>query len=338
MEYHCFGSIQLIILMEYLWYVSNNLPTYDNIITATYADDTAILSAHPCPDTASLRLQEHLHRLEEWYKAMTAHPRISHNYLLARRRASLCIFTLTVYSRESVTAINATPKIRKEKLNLLPVSGMHRDPCWARTTRHLATAVSRCISPALHRTRDLCAPRTAQGEDEEASRRCGALVRISSHLLHDRKLASPRSTTLRCAILLRWRLLLLGLTLPRRGRRPLRCCRRRSSLFDRGHGPSLRMVACGPSRLVLALAPALVATAAHAPGDCVRQITAAQHQTRTSATSLAIYSIAAAASAVAAEVLVEAAEAIYGSVAWASLPKKTPWRISRLSFFIGAWH
>uniref|UniRef100_A0ABD2VUV9 Uncharacterized protein n=1 Tax=Trichogramma kaykai TaxID=54128 RepID=A0ABD2VUV9_9HYME len=58
----------------------------------------------------------------------------------------------------------------------------------------------------------------------------------------------------------------------------------------------------------------LAATAAQAPGDCVRQAQARQHQPQSSTTSLAFGGIATAASAVAAEVLIEPATAIYGTV------------------------
>jgi hypothetical protein len=37
-------------------------------MTATYADDTAILASHQNPITALTNLQHHLNRLEKWLK------------------------------------------------------------------------------------------------------------------------------------------------------------------------------------------------------------------------------------------------------------------------------
>lgn len=45
-----------------------DIPTNEHTSTATYADDTAILSTHTNPETASLLLQNHLHELELWLK------------------------------------------------------------------------------------------------------------------------------------------------------------------------------------------------------------------------------------------------------------------------------
>ena len=38
------------------------------LLTATYADDTAILASHQNPTTASIKLQNHLNQFEKWLK------------------------------------------------------------------------------------------------------------------------------------------------------------------------------------------------------------------------------------------------------------------------------
>jgi hypothetical protein len=50
----------------YLLYTAD-LPTTPNTVLATFADDTAILSADPNPLTASLHLQHHLNLLQDWF-------------------------------------------------------------------------------------------------------------------------------------------------------------------------------------------------------------------------------------------------------------------------------
>lgn len=45
-----------------------DIPTTDYTTTATYADDTALLSAHSNPETASSQLQNHLTEVETWLK------------------------------------------------------------------------------------------------------------------------------------------------------------------------------------------------------------------------------------------------------------------------------
>ncbi|CAG4973470.1 unnamed protein product [Parnassius apollo] len=44
----------------------NHIPKTDYTTTATYADDTALLSAHSNPETASSQLQNHLIEVERW--------------------------------------------------------------------------------------------------------------------------------------------------------------------------------------------------------------------------------------------------------------------------------
>jgi len=43
-----------------------NLPETEETLTATYADDTAILASHEDPIVAATKLQTHLYRLEHW--------------------------------------------------------------------------------------------------------------------------------------------------------------------------------------------------------------------------------------------------------------------------------
>ena len=45
-----------------------DLPETEQTMTATYADDTAILASHHNPITASTNLQHHLNQLETWLK------------------------------------------------------------------------------------------------------------------------------------------------------------------------------------------------------------------------------------------------------------------------------
>uniref|UniRef100_A0A2A4IUM2 Reverse transcriptase domain-containing protein n=1 Tax=Heliothis virescens TaxID=7102 RepID=A0A2A4IUM2_HELVI len=44
-----------------------DLPTNDKVVTATYADDTAIMSVNENAQTASQNLQEHLNNVEKWF-------------------------------------------------------------------------------------------------------------------------------------------------------------------------------------------------------------------------------------------------------------------------------
>jgi hypothetical protein len=45
-----------------------DLPETEQTLTATYADDTAILASHHDPITVTEQLQYHLYRLEQWLK------------------------------------------------------------------------------------------------------------------------------------------------------------------------------------------------------------------------------------------------------------------------------
>jgi hypothetical protein len=51
----------------YLVYTSD-LPTSDNITTATFADDTAILATHEDPVIASMKLQAIINKIDYWAK------------------------------------------------------------------------------------------------------------------------------------------------------------------------------------------------------------------------------------------------------------------------------
>ena len=44
------------------------MPETEHTLTATYADDTAILASHQNPITASTNLQHHLNQFEKWLK------------------------------------------------------------------------------------------------------------------------------------------------------------------------------------------------------------------------------------------------------------------------------
>ncbi|CAG4969687.1 unnamed protein product [Colias eurytheme] len=56
----------------YIIYTAD-LPTSDNTIVATYADDTALLSTHSNPIIASDHLQNHIYKIEEWLKNWRIH-------------------------------------------------------------------------------------------------------------------------------------------------------------------------------------------------------------------------------------------------------------------------
>ena len=43
-----------------------DLPTSNQVFLSTFADDTAILSTHPNPQTASMQLKNHLKKVEKW--------------------------------------------------------------------------------------------------------------------------------------------------------------------------------------------------------------------------------------------------------------------------------
>ena len=45
-----------------------DLPETEHTMTATYADDTAILASHQNHITASINHQRHIHQLEKWLK------------------------------------------------------------------------------------------------------------------------------------------------------------------------------------------------------------------------------------------------------------------------------
>jgi hypothetical protein len=47
---------------------TSDLPTSTDVTIATFADDTAILSSHVNPNTASRELQDHLFKIQEWLK------------------------------------------------------------------------------------------------------------------------------------------------------------------------------------------------------------------------------------------------------------------------------
>jgi hypothetical protein len=46
----------------YTIYIAD-LPTSNKTILSTFADDTAIFTTHPDPTTASINLQDHLHKM-----------------------------------------------------------------------------------------------------------------------------------------------------------------------------------------------------------------------------------------------------------------------------------
>ncbi|GAB0091289.1 hypothetical protein DMENIID0001_061120 [Sergentomyia squamirostris] len=47
---------------------TSDMPTSDEVMTATYVDDTALVAVNKNPNTASRVLQEHLVFLEDWFK------------------------------------------------------------------------------------------------------------------------------------------------------------------------------------------------------------------------------------------------------------------------------
>jgi hypothetical protein len=53
-----------------------DLPEAEQTLTATYANDTAILESHEDPLVATSNLQTHLHRLEHWLNNGVSAPTI----------------------------------------------------------------------------------------------------------------------------------------------------------------------------------------------------------------------------------------------------------------------
>lgn len=65
-----------------------DLPQSENILTATYADDTAILASSDCPTTASRTLQTHLDKINHWlktWKIRASAPKSNHITFTLRR-------------------------------------------------------------------------------------------------------------------------------------------------------------------------------------------------------------------------------------------------------------
>jgi hypothetical protein len=61
------GVLQDTILGPILYTIfTADLPEAEQTLTATYADDTAILASHEDPIVATSKLQTHLHRIEHW--------------------------------------------------------------------------------------------------------------------------------------------------------------------------------------------------------------------------------------------------------------------------------
>jgi hypothetical protein len=54
-----------------------DLPVSDNVVTATYADDTACLVSHNDPAVAAETLQIHLYKVEEWFEKWRIKPSVS---------------------------------------------------------------------------------------------------------------------------------------------------------------------------------------------------------------------------------------------------------------------
>lgn len=69
----------------YIIYTAD-LPTTDKTTVATYADDTALLSTHMNPVTASEHLQHHIDKIEEWLELWRIHAN--------RRKSTHVTFTL----------------------------------------------------------------------------------------------------------------------------------------------------------------------------------------------------------------------------------------------------
>jgi hypothetical protein len=65
------GSILVPILYSIL---TADLPETEQTMTATYADDTAILASHLNPITASRKLQNYLNQFQKWLKSWRIKP------------------------------------------------------------------------------------------------------------------------------------------------------------------------------------------------------------------------------------------------------------------------
>lgn len=54
-----------------------DVPCSENVVTATYADDTACLASHNDPTVAAEMLQTHLHEIDGWLEKWRIKPSVS---------------------------------------------------------------------------------------------------------------------------------------------------------------------------------------------------------------------------------------------------------------------
>jgi hypothetical protein len=102
-----------------------DLPEFEQTLTATYVDDTAILVSHQNPITASRLLQNHLNRLEQRLKRWRIKAKVN--------KSPQVTFTLKWGYCPAVT-LYGKPIIQDETVKYL---GIHLDRKWTWQTQYL---------------------------------------------------------------------------------------------------------------------------------------------------------------------------------------------------------